>query len=97
MTDYSKYRAIAKAVIAKQEDEQRAEMERRIKEYSDYVDWYDNGPGSESWKRKHHQQMTASQKVAFWPEWKKRAAYAALGIKFEKKEKKVLEDELFEI
>lgn len=23
-----------------------------MKEYSDYWDWYDNGPGSESYKRK---------------------------------------------
>jgi hypothetical protein len=46
------------------------------KEYSDYWDWYDNGPGSESFKRSLNR---ASERVARWPKWKQEAAAASLG------------------
>ena len=55
--------------------------------YSDYADWYDNGPGSESWKR------TISSNFVQQMEFP-----AVKGFPFYKKEEKqFLEDELFEI
>ncbi len=54
--------------------------------YSDYIDWYDNGPGSESWKRtinsKSIQQMEFPQ---------------VKGFPFYRRKEQPLEDELFEI
>ena len=78
--------------------------------FEDYWDWYDNGPGSEKWKRELREQMKPvkfpnvpgfsgfKEKTASWPEWKIKAAEAAVGFKIKrKKEENILEDELFEI
>jgi hypothetical protein len=92
--DYSKYRAIAQAVIDNQRDaelvaRQKAlerEMERRLGEYSKYVEWYDNGPGSEAWKRRAREGLLKEfPDVPGFPFYK------------EKKDAQPLEDELFEI
>lgn len=55
--------------------------------YSDYWDWYDKGPGSESWKR------TINSKFIQQMEFP-----AVKGFPFHKEKKEqFLEDELFEI
>ena len=57
--------------------------------YSDYWDWYDNGPGSESWKRKlREEEKCVGHDFLKWPEWKIRAATAAVGMNIEKKKEK---------
>ena len=66
-----------------------------VKAYHDYWDWYDNGPGSENWKRKLEKDMarklTIKHRMGF--PWEK--VYEDLEKEMPKKVK--LPEELFEI
>ena len=60
---------------------------KRIRDmkYESYGHWYDEGPGSESFKRK------LREKTAAWPSWKKKAAKTSVGKNYDKESKMLKE------
>ena len=78
--------------------------------YESYGHWYDEGPGSESFKRKIREsakkspvppidfagRASATKQVEEWPEWKQKAAAASLGY-HKKPKKEYITDEDLEI